>query len=42
VFSIGRIYQGHHWLTDVVIGAAVGTTSGFLAAQLAPAARGRK
>jgi len=37
VFSIGRIYQQHHWLSDVLVGAAVGTASGFLAAQLTPA-----
>lgn len=41
VFSIARIYQRHHWLTDVVVGAAVGTASGFAAAQLAPATRRR-
>ena len=34
--GISRIYQHHHWLSDVVIGAAVGTASGFLSAQLAP------
>jgi membrane-associated phospholipid phosphatase len=37
VFSIGRIYQRHHWLSDVLVGAAVGTASGALAAQLGPA-----
>jgi membrane-associated phospholipid phosphatase len=37
VFSIARIYQRHHWLSDVLVGAAVGTASGFAAAQLAPA-----
>jgi len=37
VFSVGRIYQRHHWLSDVLVGAAVGTASGFLAAQLVPA-----
>jgi membrane-associated phospholipid phosphatase len=36
VFSIGRIYQRHHWLSDVLVGAAVGTASGALAAQLGP------
>jgi membrane-associated phospholipid phosphatase len=41
VLSLGRIYQGHHWLSDVVVGAAVGTASGLLAAQLGPAARVR-
>ena len=39
LFSVARIYQRHHWLTDVLAGAAVGTASGFVAAQLAPAAR---
>jgi membrane-associated phospholipid phosphatase len=39
LFSIARIYQRHHWLTDVLVGAAVGTASGFAAAQLAPATR---
>ena len=34
--GISRIYQHQHWLSDVVIGAAVGTASGFLSAQLAP------
>lgn len=41
VFSIGRIYQRHHWLTDVLAGAAVGTATGFAAAQLSPASRHR-
>ena len=35
--GIERIYQRHHWLSDVIVGAAVGTGSGFLAAQLVPA-----
>lgn len=35
--SVARIYQRHHWLSDVIVGAAVGTGAGFLAAQLAPA-----
>jgi membrane-associated phospholipid phosphatase len=39
VFSIARIYQRHHWLTDVLVGAAVGTASGFAASQLGPARR---
>jgi len=39
VFAAGRVYQRHHWLSDVLVGAAVGTASGFLAAQLTPAAR---
>ncbi|MEO7713838.1 MAG: phosphatase PAP2 family protein [Gemmatimonadaceae bacterium] len=34
--AISRIYQHHHWLSDVVVAAAVGTASGFLSAQLAP------
>lgn len=38
VLSIGRIYEHHHWLTDVLVGAGVGTACGFLAAQLAPSA----
>lgn len=36
VFSIGRIYQHQHWLSDVLVGAAVGTASGWLGAQLGP------
>lgn len=39
VFSLARIYQRHHWLSDVIVGAAVGTASGLLAAQLGPAPR---
>lgn len=35
--SVARIYQRHHWLSDVIVGAAVGTGAGFLAAQFAPA-----
>ena len=41
LFSVARIYQRHHWLSDVLVGAAVGTASGFAAAQLVPAARRR-
>jgi membrane-associated phospholipid phosphatase len=36
LFSLGRIYQQHHWLSDVIVGAAVGTASGFVGAQLGP------
>jgi membrane-associated phospholipid phosphatase len=36
VFSLGRIYQHQHWLSDVLVGAAVGTASGWLGAQLGP------
>lgn len=36
VLAVGRIYQRHHWLSDVIVGAAVGTASGFLGAQLTP------
>jgi membrane-associated phospholipid phosphatase len=36
VFSLGRIYQQHHWLSDVLVGAAVGTATGFVGAQLGP------
>lgn len=32
--GLARIYQRHHWLSDVVVGAAVGTVSGYLSAQL--------
>ncbi|MDQ6828774.1 MAG: phosphatase PAP2 family protein [Gemmatimonadota bacterium] len=32
--GVGRIYQRHHWLSDVLVGAAVGTGAGYLAAQL--------
>lgn len=39
VFAAGRVYQHHHWLSDVLAGAVVGTASGFLAAQLTPAVR---
>ena len=38
VGSIARLYQHHHWLSDVVIGAAVGTGAGWLSAQLGPRA----
>jgi len=34
--AVGRLYQRHHWLSDVLVGAAVGTASGFLAAQITP------
>lgn len=39
VFAVSRVYQRHHWLSDVVVGAAVGTASGFLASRLSPGAR---
>ncbi|MDQ6886042.1 MAG: phosphatase PAP2 family protein [Gemmatimonadota bacterium] len=32
--GVGRVYQRHHWLSDVLVGAAVGTGAGYLAAQL--------
>lgn len=41
LFSVARIYQRHHWLSDVLVGAAVGTASGFAAAQVVPATRRR-
>lgn len=41
LFSVARIYQRHHWLSDVLVGAAVGTASGFAAAQLVPSSRRR-
>ena len=39
VLAVGRIYQRHHWLSDIIVGAAVGTASGFLGAQLTPTYR---
>jgi membrane-associated phospholipid phosphatase len=32
--GISRIYQQHHWLSDVLVGAAVGAGAGFLASRL--------
>ncbi len=32
--AVSRVYQRHHWLSDVLVGAAVGTGAGYLAAQL--------
>ncbi len=32
--GVGRVYQRHHWLSDVLVGAAVGTGAGYLAAQI--------
>jgi membrane-associated phospholipid phosphatase len=32
--GIGRIYEHHHWLSDVVVGALVGAGAGWVAAQL--------
>ena len=34
--SVARIYQRHHWLSDLIVGAAVGIGAGLLAAQLVP------
>ena len=32
--GIGRLYSRHHWLSDVLVGAAVGAASGFAGAAL--------
>ena len=32
--GLARMYAHHHWLTDVIAGAAVGTASGFVGAAL--------
>jgi membrane-associated phospholipid phosphatase len=32
--GLGRLYSHHHWLSDVLVGAAVGTASGFAGAAL--------
>jgi membrane-associated phospholipid phosphatase len=43
--GVARVYQHHHWLSDVLVGAAVGTASGFVGSRLTPIpslpARGR-
>lgn len=41
LLGASRVYQHHHWLSDVLVGAAVGTASGYVGAQLTPVPRGR-